>query len=453
MKKLLTFLLFLSSIVHAQVTLKVTAIPSNTEAGSSIYVAGSFNDWNPAGKALEQDKIGIYTCTIPEGKGQAQYKFTRGTWDTVEGNAEGKAIPNRSFTFNGSPQTIELSILSWEDTGNGSATTAASNVLIMDKSFYLPQLERHRRIWIYLPPDYETSNKTYPVIYMHDGQNLFDNATSFSGEWQVDETMNKLYERGDYGAIVVGIDNGGSHRMNEYTPWVNPQYGGGEGDKYMQFVAETLKPHVDTNYRTKPEAKYNALIGSSLGGLISAYGGVKHSAAFSKIGAFSPSFWIVASQINTYFNGTTQDLSAMRIYFVAGLNESKSMASDINTAKNNLQNKGLTAVNTFVKLDAYGQHNENYWKGEFAAAYQWLFADTGLESEDISAKERSVHYTKNKIFVKGVPQNTEAAIYDTAGKLVEKITLTHGQCKLKSYLAQGNYILSIQAQSIKFLVD
>lgn len=290
MKKLLYIFLFISALLNAQVTLKVVSIPSNTASGSIIYVAGSFNSWDPGSTPLVADGAGNYTFTVAEGKGVAEYKFTRGSWATVEGNAEGKVIPNRTFTFTGSPQTLTLTILSWEDTGNGSPSTAASNVQIMNKAFYMPQLDRNRKIWIYLPPDYQTSTKTYPVLYMQDGQNLFDNTTSFSGEWQVDETLNKLFNEGDYGAIVVGIDNGGDSRINEYTPWNNPQYGGGEGDKYMQFVAETLKPFVDANYRTKPSAEYNALIGSSLGSLISTYGGIIYSGIFSKIGSFSPAY-------------------------------------------------------------------------------------------------------------------------------------------------------------------
>src|SRR5690606_33431334 len=131
-----------------------------------------------------------------------------------------------------------------------------------------------------LPPDYETSTKKYPVLYMQDGQNLFDNKTAYSGEWQIDETLNKLFSEGDYGAIVIGIDNGGEKRIDEYTPWNNPKYGGGEGDLYMQFIAETLKPYVDSHYRTRPEKEYNALIGSSLGALISNYGGVKYRETF-----------------------------------------------------------------------------------------------------------------------------------------------------------------------------
>jgi alpha-glucosidase len=167
-------------------------------------------------------------------------------------------LPDRTFTFTGQPQTLNLTILSWEDVG-GTNSTAAANVSILNTQFWMPELNRSRRIWLYLPPDYATSTKHYPVIYMKDGQNLFDAVTSFSGEWQVDETLNTLFANGDYGAIVVGIDNGGAERLNEYSPWNNPQYGGGQGALYMDFVAETLKPFIDANYRTLPQGATTAL--------------------------------------------------------------------------------------------------------------------------------------------------------------------------------------------------
>ena len=451
MRKYLLLFVLSSTFLFSQVTLKITSIPTNTPTASTIYVAGSFNGWNPSSTPMVSDGNGNFVYTVPEGSGIAEYKFTRGSWSTVEGNATGNYLPNRTFTFSGTAQTLNLTIQSWEDLGAGNPSTAASNVHIMSNSFFMPQLNRNRKIWIYLPPDYQTSTKTYPVIYMQDGQNLFDNATSFSGEWQIDETLNNLFSQGDYGAIVVGIENGGSNRINEYTPWNNPQYGGGEGDQYMQFIAETLKPYVDSNYRTKSGAEYNALIGSSLGALISNYGGVKYSGVFSKIGSFSPAYWIVRDQFNNYIQTSTANLSNMRIYFVAGSNESSTMASDIETVKNNLQAKGLKSTNTLVKLDSYGQHNENYWKGEFAAAYKWIFQNTALQVDNISKKKISVVLEKGNLLVNGLDKNLPAEILDYSGRTVEGIILKNGWNKLKHDLKKGSYLLKTPNESVKFL--
>lgn len=375
MKHISTLLLLvLAHIASAQVTLKVTSIPANTPAGSTIHVAGSFNGWSPSSTALLADGAGNYSYTVPEGTGTVEFKFTRGSWSAVEGNASGGYLPNRTFTFNGSPQTLNLTIASWEDLGSsGPASTAAANVHIISNNFNIPQLDRNRRVWIYLPPDYETSTKRYPVMYMHDGQNLFDNQTAFSGEWQVDETLNDLFAAGDHGSIVVGVDNGGGHRIREYTPWVNPVYGGGEGDAYATFLAETLKPFIDENYRTRREPKFNAVVGSSLGGLISTYTAVKYPEVFGKVGALSPAYWIVFDELNQYISSSVSDLSSLKIYSVGGETESASMGPQMQAIDQALQTKGLIPENSVVKIDAYGQHNEAYWRGEFKALYQWLF--------------------------------------------------------------------------------
>lgn len=452
MRKFLLLSVLISVPIFAQITLKITSIPSNNPAGAAIYVAGNFNNWNPGLTPMVADGSGNYTYTIPESSGVLEYKFTRGAWSSVEANATGNDIANRTANFTRSPQTLNLTVPAWKDLGGvGNPSTAASNVHILSNNFAIPQLNRTRKVWVYLPPDYETSTKTYPVIYMQDGQNLFDNVTSYSGEWQVDETLNTLFAQGDYGAIVIGIDNGQESRINEYTPWVNTQYGGGEGDLYMQFVAETLKPYVDSNYRTKPAKEYNALIGSSLGALISNYGGVKYSNTFSKIGSFSPAHWIVASEFSNYITNSTADLSGTRVYFVAGSTESSTMVADINTVKNNLQAKGLTATNTLVKLDDDGAHNENYWKREFSAAYKWLFLTTPLKTVEVSKNKIIINIDKNKIFIKGLPKNSEGNIIDMSGKLIEKIQLKNGWNTLGQILSHGNYLLKTENDSVRFI--
>ncbi|MBV6655616.1 MAG: alpha/beta hydrolase, partial [Mameliella sp.] len=244
-RPLFTVLLFCVFWVSsfAQVTFTITSIPENTPEDATIYAAGNFNSWNDgnADYALTAEADGTYTLTFEPAPGTLEFKFTRGSWATVEGNATGGYLPNRTLNYEGGTLEVDLEILSWE--GDSPATsTAADNVFLLDEDFYMPQLDRNRRIWIYLPPDYNTSDATYPVLYMHDGQNLFDAATAAFGEWEVDESLNALFQDGDPGVIVVGIDNGGGLRLNEYSPWINPSYGGGEGAAYVDFIVETLKP-------------------------------------------------------------------------------------------------------------------------------------------------------------------------------------------------------------------
>ena len=444
MKKIFLLIVMFSSIAFAQVTLKITSLPNNTPADATIYLAGTVNSWTEANPAyiMQPDGLGNLQIVIPQGTGTVSYKFTRGSWATVEGNAAGSFLPDRTFTFTGGPQTINLTIQSWEDLGSGASGTAASNVQILSNSFGIPQLSTTRKIWLYLPPDYATSTKRYPVLYMQDGQNLFDDVTSFSGEWQVDETLNTLFNQGNYGAIVVGIDNGGGERLNEYSPWVNPSYGGGLGDEYAAFLANTLKPYIDTNYRTRPEPTMNALIGSSMGALISTYAACEYPNAFRKVGNLSPAYWFALSSMNTYINALPASvLQNHRMYFVSGTNESSSMVPNINTVRTNLLAKGLTTSNAFTKFDSYGTHTEGYWRGEFEAVYTWLFQGVNLAvSTSNFESPKIIHTLSGKIYVEGIPNATDFEIFDLLGKSIQTLSLSNGMYQLPE-LSKGIYIL------------
>ena len=444
MKFFLLLQFFCTSLVFAQVTLKITALPSNTPANATIYLAGSVNTWNAADSnyIMQSDGLGNWEIVLPQGTGTVEYKFTRGSWATVEGNATGGFLPNRSFSYTSAPQTINLTIQSWEDLGSGGTSTAASNVQILSNSFGIPQLSTTRRIWLYLPPDYATSAKNYPVLYMQDGQNLFDNETAFSGEWQVDETLNSLFNQGDYGAIVVGIDNGGGDRLNEYSPWVNPQYGGGDGDDYAAFMANTLKPYIDANFRTRPEPEMNALVGSSMGGLIATYGACEFPFAFRKVGSISPAYWFSLNNLNSYINTSVNNLQNHRIYFVAGTNESSTMVANINTVRNNMISKGLSASNAFTKFDSFGTHTEGYWRGEFGALYQWLFQNENLSVATANVQSPNIIQTiSGKIYIEDLPNAVDFEIYNILGSKMKSITLSNGVYELPDELSKGIYIL------------
>jgi alpha-glucosidase len=457
MKKIVLLLLFTyTSLSLAQITFRITAIPVNTPPNSTIYLAGSVNTWNPSSSQyiLQPDGLGAYLLTIPEGTGTIEYKFTRGSWPTVEGNANGGYLPNRTINFTGNPQIVNLTIQSWEDiAGSGSSSTAASNVQILSNSFFIPQLNRNRKIWLYLPPDYFTTTKTYPVLYMHDGQNLFDNATSFSGEWQIDETLNNLHAQGNYGAIVVGIENGGSNRLNEYSPWVNTQYGGGQGDLYNDFITETLKPYIDLNFRTKPQPQFNALIGSSMGALISTYGGIESVTSFNKIGVFSPAFWFAQSDLINYINASTSDLSNLRLYFVAGQNESTTMVTHINQVNNALISKGVQNTNSLTKFDSYGTHTEAYWRGEFAAAYQWLFQQETLTTDEFEVEKLKLYYNQNVVYAIGFKQTQKFDLYSIIGNKIGEINIQNGSNELNFILEKGIYFLVNSNSKFKIIIN
>ena len=367
-------LMLISTGCNSQVFIKITLLPKDTPENARIFMAGSLNKWNPGDPdfELKKDNSGNFTIQIPKNAGTVEYKFTQGNWETAEGDENGNKLDNRKLVIGETAQTIENQILSWEETID-KKNTASDNVRVLSENFSIPQLKTTRKIWIYLPLDYSTSNKKYPVIYMQDAQNLFNDATSFSGEWKVDETLNQLFKDRKPTAIVVGIENGGAERIDEYSPWKNEKYGGGKGDAYTEFLAKTLKPYIDKTYRTLPQAKNTALIGSSMGGLISFYAGLKYPDKFGKLGIFSPSFWFNFKDLNFYLNKNVKKLKSTQFYFLSGTKESEDMVSDIQKIIPILLKKGVPATNIRTKFDEDGTHSETYWSREFGAAYLWLF--------------------------------------------------------------------------------
>lgn len=429
--------------LNAQLTITVSSIPANTPQGENIYIAGNFNTWNPGDTdyILTDHQDGTYSITFTPDPGLLEFKFTRGSWANVEGNAQGGFIPNRSYTYAGGLQSTSMTIAGWED-NPGGVSTAEENVEIIDEDFFIPQLDRTRRVWLYLPPDYDTSSKRYPVIYMQDGQNLFDVLTSFAGEWEVDESMNALFDAGDYGAIVVGIDNGGGERINEYSPWVNPGYGGGRGEDYAAFLAETLKPYIDSTYRTLPEREYTAVAGSSLGANIAMYTGIEYQDVFGKVGIFSPAFWFSdSSYLHLSSKGISQDL---RVYFIAGQNESAGMIPDMMAMYDALADAGQDESEMFFLSVPDGTHSEWFWARQYPDAYEWLFSDLILADKTIAEPSLKIYPNPVEDFI-SVPSDRNDltfVIYDARGVQINSGIVQNARIDT-STLMPGIYFLHL----------
>jgi predicted alpha/beta superfamily hydrolase len=335
-----------------------------------MFLAGDFNNWNPADSAweLHPDSPGFFHLLKRMPKGIYSFKITRGTWQTVECTADGMAVENRSLRVI-NDTSVNIDIKGWQDNfaSPQKIHTATAQVHMINEAFDIPQLGRQRRVWIYLPTRYQMSGKTYPVIYMHDGQNLFDAYTSGYGEWGIDELMDKLPDIKE--CIIVGIDHGGDYRITEYDPY-NSKYGKGRGNDYIDFIVKTLKPYVDANYHTKTDYRHTTIAGSSMGGLISMYAILKYPDVFGNAGIFSPAFW-VAPEI--YQFAMQQHLSdKSRFYFVCGDAESDSMVSDMNKMADIIHLKGLNIKKAPVVIIKGASHNEKQWNGDFPDFYDWL---------------------------------------------------------------------------------
>jgi predicted alpha/beta superfamily hydrolase len=382
---LLVVLLHLAA--WGQTTLRIAPGPALT-GKENVYVAGSFNEWNPAAAAysLARQPEGSYQITLPPSiVGHQEFKFTRGSWASGEADANFQAVANHQADFATPAAILTFQVAAWQDQRPGGPATllpkphtAAPNVRILSDSFRLPQLGgRRRRIWLYLPPDYATSHRRYPVLYLQDGQNIFDEATAYAGEWAVDKTLNELAASGQdpTGCVVVAIDNGGERRLDEYSPWVNERLKkGGEGSRYVDFLVQTLKPYIDKHYLTKPDPAHTGIAGSSMGGLIALYAGVKYPMVFGRVGVFSPAFWFAKDSVLSFVRHWRPAPLASRFYFVAGPAEGPTMVPQMAEVRDALLARGVKPARMSFSAPLDGQHAEWFWRREFGPAYRWLMS-------------------------------------------------------------------------------
>jgi predicted alpha/beta superfamily hydrolase len=250
-------------------------------------------------------------------------------------------------------------------------SSVSENVQVLPYQFVIPELDRQRTVRLYLPPSYHNSEKRYPVVYMHDAQNLFDDKTAFAGEWGVDESLDLLAANQGFEVIVVGIDNSAEFRMNELSPWENKRFGEAQGKQYMDFIVEVVKPFIDSNFRTQEGRLHTAIMGSSMGGLISHYAVHAYPDVFSKAGIFSPSYWY--SQDVFSFSKLKKAQLDARLYVMYGDKEGDGMIADTDKMLRQLRQQGHPRQNTVFKRVPNGEHNEQLWRSEFSEAIQWLF--------------------------------------------------------------------------------
>jgi predicted alpha/beta superfamily hydrolase len=244
-----------------------------------------------------------------------------------------------------------------------------------------PQLDNTRDILVYLPPSYDEGGRHYPVIYMHDGQNLFDDATSFSGEWMVDQTLEEAGRTDGLEAIVVGIPNMGAERLNEYSPWNDPRYGGGMGDAYLDFIVHTVRPIIDRDFRTLRDRYGTGIAGSSMGGLISLYGFFRHPEVFGFAGIMSPALWFGRGAIYDYVKQAPY--VSGKIYLDVGTREGPRELVDVRRMRDLLCERGYCPGQDLLYVEEKGAaHCEQAWAGRLRQELEFLLGVPALSEEE-----------------------------------------------------------------------
>jgi len=288
-----------------------------------IFLASSADGWDERGRSLEKIAPGVYGATFDfDAAAPLEYKFTRtGSWATVEKLPTGQELANRLLTVDPAlnEQIVVHRVARWADrppperrriefpatadvSADRPATSTLTGTIRFHHPFRSPQLDNERSIAVYLPPGYdEEPDVRYPVVYLHDGNNVFDAQTSFAGvEWRADETAEELIRAGRLPKLIlVGIYNT-PERIGEYTPFADGARGGGRGEQYLAFIVETLKPFIDKTYRTRPEREHTGIVGASLGGLIALYAPYRFPDVFGQAAAMSPTLMWADAAILRY---------------------------------------------------------------------------------------------------------------------------------------------------------
>ncbi len=338
-----------------------------------IYISGNFNGWRTQDKDFMMVQIGnnLYQYEFPkdfEYPEELLYKFTKGDWSEVEIDKHGNRTENRSTRSHSGIQNEYVE--RWRKNWLPFKQSFLPQVLLISDEFEIPQLNKTRKIWALLPHDYDATKERYPVMYLQDAQNLFNEDAQF-GNWEIDKKLAVMSEYKIGKIIIIAIEHAEEDRIKEYNVGTTV-LGKGQGKKYIQFVTETLKPFVDSNFRTKVEREHTGIGGSSMGGLVSLFSGLRYPKVYGKLMLFSPSLWVVP-KLKVDSDSTNTDDT--KIYLYAGGDESETMIEHVKTFKKNMIAsefmKDKMKINLSINME--GKHNETYWSDEFPKAIEWLF--------------------------------------------------------------------------------
>jgi predicted alpha/beta superfamily hydrolase len=383
-----------SSVFGTQKVRFIVHVPIDTPSADSVFVAGSLpslGSWSAAGVKLARQADGTYVGDVELEVGQTlEFKLTDGSWDTVEKNVDGSERANRTVTIDAATTEIDVTVERWAGAGDVKQLSTVVGTLELHQ-IDSKVLKESRTIRVWLPADYTTNHDArYPVLYMQDGQNCFDRATSAYGmEWRIDETLTKLIaDKTIASVIVVGIDNGMLKRINEFTFEPDSQYGGGHGAAYAEFVLTEVIPFIDRTYRTQTGQAHTYIGGSSLGGLISLEIARRHAGVFGGIIAMSPSIWWDGQKPIADVELAAGGLAGSRIWLDTGAREAVNQPVTAAQVEQNQRildaGRRLDAVLTkdhiehrFVIDQEHVEHNERSWAARFPQAITFVL--TGKE--------------------------------------------------------------------------
>jgi predicted alpha/beta superfamily hydrolase len=358
------------------------AAPAATPDGATLWLAGNdaaLGGWNPAGVPLVRIGPHRHRATIEVERGALlEFKVTRGGWETVEKGPRGEEIQNRTHRAAG-PDTVRVTVAAWRDqTGPAPPRRSTLTGDVRRHPGFESKWVRPRDVLVWLPPDYgRDPGRRYPVLYVHDGNNVFDDSTSFAGEWGLDETAERMIRAGEIPPFIAVAVYNTPERIAEYTPVPDGSGRGGRGPAYGRFLVEELKPFVDRTYRTRTGAGDTGVLGSSLGGLISLALAIDRPDVFRLVGCVSPAAWWADRAIVQRAASAPRSL---RVWVDIGTDESTPSAGrrawleDARALRAALERAGLADDALHYEEVDGGRHNEAAWAARLDRILRFLFA-------------------------------------------------------------------------------
>lgn len=364
----------------------VVKAPARTPAGAVLQISGdqaALGNWSGSGLALMRGEDGLWrgTLTLPAGTA-FEFKVTRGGWETVEKDAAGGEIGNRRATASAGEDTVRVEVAAWRDATEKPASREHTITGTLKRYELFPSKHvASRDILVWLPPGYDRdTTRRYPVVYFHDGQNVFDGATSFipGQEWRADEAADGLIRAHRIPPVIlVGIPNT-SARVDEYTWEYGGPRGGGKSPEYLRFMTEELLPWVNSHYRTLTGREHTAIVGSSLGGLVSLDGAMAYPDVFGLVGCVSPAVWWADTAIVT--RARAMKRTPIRTWVDIGTAESTTPSTGVRVWLDNarqlrdaLVTRGLREGEDLHYEEVEGAaHNEAAWAARISRILEYL---------------------------------------------------------------------------------
>jgi predicted alpha/beta superfamily hydrolase len=365
-------LLVITFCSQNNVNITIEVIAEGLPEGTKIYLTGNddqLGNWQPNEIELDNIEKGKWSKSFSFQKGKKlEFKITRGSWENEALNNDG-AVPDNYVVDLLSDTTIKIRINLWADQVERKIKGQITGLVKYHRNFQGEGI-KPRDIIVWLPPDYESDlNKYYPVLYMHDGQNIVDpHTSSFQVDWQIDEAADSLIRKELIEPIIiVGIYNT-SDRDEEYSD-------GELGFSYMKFIVDSLKPFIDRNYRTKPDRMNTANGGGSLGGLISFLLMWEYSEIFSKAICFSPAFQIDNYDCIDNIKSYEGKLKQFQLFINNGDNElDSSLQPGVDEMLKVLKQQGyIEGSNYYFHKGKNSLHSERDWAKNIWRALIFMF--------------------------------------------------------------------------------